>query len=125
MKRLILSLAAVAGLATALPAAAQGFGPNGWGNRFNDDRIEMRINRGIRDGSLTRREARMLRIQLRDARQVERAYLRDGRVSPREARDLDRRYAALNLRLRWERNDGENRNVGARDYYGRGGYYGR
>lgn len=122
MKRVILSLAAVAALGVAMPAAAQGFGPNGWGNRFNDDRIEMRINQGIRDGSLTRNEARTLRNQLRDARQVERMYIRDGRISSREARDLDRRYAALNLRLRWERNDGQNRNVGAPGYGYRGGY---
>ena len=129
MKRVILSMAAVAALATALPAAAQGyngqgFGPNGWGQRFNDDRIEMRINQGLRDGSLTRNEARSLRMQLRDARQVERMYIRDGRISGREARDLDRRYAALNMRLRWERNDGENRNVGAPGYGYRGGYNG-
>lgn len=123
MKRVILSLTAVAALATALPAAAQGFGPQGWGNRFNDDRIEFRINQGIRDGSLTRNEARNLRAQLQDARRVERAYLRDGRVSGREANDLDRRYAALNQRLRWERNDGQNRNVRSPGYGYQGGYY--
>ena len=51
--------------------------------------------------------------------------MRDGRVSSREAYDLDRRYAALNQRLRWERNDGQNRNVGTGGYYGdRGGYNG-
>lgn len=146
MKRVILSMAAVAALATALPAAAQGynggyndrgfngqgfggqgFGANGWGDRFNDDRIEMRINQGLRDGSLTRNEARGLRMQLRDARQVERMYIRDGRITGREARDLDRRYAALNMRLRWERNDGQTRNVRTPGYgygYG-GGSYGR
>jgi hypothetical protein len=121
MKRVILSLASVAALATALPAAAQGFGPMGWGHRFDDDRIQMRINQGVRDGSLTRYEARNLRAQLRDARAVERAYIRDGRINAREARDLDRRYAALNMRLRWERHDGQNRNVRAPGYgYGYG-----
>jgi Spy/CpxP family protein refolding chaperone len=128
MKRVILSMAAVAAMATALPAAAQGYGPQGfgtqgWGARFNDDRIEMRINQGIRDGSLTRREASTLRAQLRDARNVERAYLRDGRVNAREASDLNRRYAALNMRLRWERMDGENRNVRAPGYGYGNGYY--
>jgi len=122
MKRVILSLAAVAALGVAMPAAAQGFGLNGWGHRFDDNRIEARIDRGIRDGSLTRREARDLRIQLQDARRLEAAYARDGRISGREARDLDQRYAALSTRLRWERNDGQNRNVGAPGYGYRGGY---
>jgi hypothetical protein len=125
MKRVILSLAAIGALATAMPAAAQGFGPMGWGHRFNDDRIEFRINQGIRDGSLTRNEARNLRRQLMDARMLEARYTRDGRVSAREARDLDRRYAALSQRLRWERNDGQNRNVRAPGYGYGGGYYGR
>ena len=122
MKRVILSLAAVAALGVAMPAAAQGFGSNGWGTRFNDNRIEMRIDRGLRDGSLTRREARSLRMQLQDARRLEAAYARDGRISGREAQDLNQRYAALSTRLRWERNDGENRNVGAPGYGYRGGY---
>lgn len=122
MKRVILSLAAVAALGVAMPAAAQGFAPNGWGHRFDDNRIEMRIDRGFRDGSLTRREARTLRSQLQDARRLEAAYSRDGRISGNEARDLDRRYAALSTRLRWERNDGENRNVRAPGYGYRGGY---
>jgi len=127
MKRVLLSMATVAALATAMPAAAQGFGGGfavqGGGARFNDDRIEMRINQGIRDGSLTRNEARNLRAQLRDVRGLERAYMRDGRITAFEARDLDRRYAALNMRLRWERNDGQHRNARAPGYGYGGGYY--
>jgi hypothetical protein len=125
MKRIILSLAAVGALATAMPAAAQGFGTSGWGNRFSDDRIEFRINQGIRDGSLTRNEARTLRRQLMNARATEARYLRDGRVNAFEARDLNRRYAALNQRLRWERNDGQERNVRAPGFGYGNGYYGR
>ena len=82
MKRVILSMAAVAAMATAMPAAAQGVGAPNWGVRFSDQRIEMRIEQGLRDGSLTRREARTLRAQLRDARNTERSYTRDGRVTP-------------------------------------------
>ena len=87
MKRIILSMAAVAALATALPAAAQGYNGHGfgdrggaaqtWGHRFDDQRIEQRIDQGVRDGSLTRGEARGLRNQLREDRRLEAAYMRD------------------------------------------------
>jgi hypothetical protein len=118
MKALILSLGAAAVLATALPASAQSFARPG----YQDRSIEQRIERGVRDGSLTRREANSLRDQLQRIHQLEWRYGRDG-VSNREARDLDRRYAELNQRLRFERHDGDNR-YGRNDRFAPG-YYGR
>ena len=122
MKALILSLGAAAVLAAALPASAQSFARPG----VRDNGIEQRIDRGVRDGSLTRREAASLRDQLQNIHQIEWRYGRDG-VSAREARDIDNRYAALNQKLRFERHDGDRR-YGWNDHgYGWNdrGYYGR
>jgi hypothetical protein len=123
MKALILSLGAAAVLATALPAAAQSWDRPG----FRDNSIEQRIDRGLRDGSLTRREAASLRDQLENIHRLEWRYGRDG-ISAREARDLDSRYAQLNQRLRFERNDRDTR-YGWNDRHDRGDYgrgdYGR
>jgi len=114
MKALILSLGAAAVLATALPASAQSWDRSG----FRDNSIEQRIDRGVRDGSLTGREARNLRDQLEQIHRLEWRYGRDG-VSSREARDLDRRYAELNQKLRFERHDGDRRYGWNDRYYGR------
>src|SRR5260221_11550212 len=82
MKKVLLSIAAVATLAAAAPAMAQpygsdyGRGPDHergyndyYGRGANDvsqriRQISFRIERGQRDGSLNLREARMLRTQL-------------------------------------------------------------
>ena len=117
MKAIILSLGAAAVLATALPASAQSFARPG----NQGASIEQRIDRGVRDGSLTRREAVSLRDQLQKIHQLEWRYGRDG-VSNREARDLDHRYAELNQKLRFERHDGDNR-YGRNDRFAPG--YGR
>jgi hypothetical protein len=133
MKTIFAAVAAVAVIGAALPAAAQGFdrgydrgfdrgfdrsydrgfdGDLNRGGRFeqNDSRrIEMRIERGVRDGSLTRWEARGLRRQLDDVRRMERAFAWDGFVDRREARELDDRYQRLTFRLRAERHDGDSR----------------
>ncbi|MEO6338598.1 MAG: hypothetical protein ABIO39_01050 [Caulobacteraceae bacterium] len=116
MKALIISLGAAAVLATALPASAQS-----WDHSSRQGAsIEQRIDRGVRDGSLTRREATRLRDQLQKIHQLEWRYGRDG-VSSREARDLDNRYAALNQKLRFERHDGDNR-YGRNDRFAPGPY---
>jgi hypothetical protein len=119
MKAIIASVAAVAAvaaLAAAVPASAQSWGgPFNGGGRFGaagSARIDQRIELGLRNGSLTRTEATRLRRQLRDVQQREWRYARDGRVTASEARDLDRRYAALTMRLRVERRDNDRRGYG-------------
>jgi hypothetical protein len=129
MKKLLTAAAVVASLGVALPAAAQTWG-GGYGggyrvDSFGDRNIENRIDHGVRNGSLSPREARSLSRELNDIRQLERVYSRDG-VSSREARELDRRYAALTARLRAELRDRDNRfGDYGRGYdrdYGRNGY---
>jgi len=103
MKKRI-AIAVAAGLLTATAAAAQPWAPI----RDRQDRLEMRIDRGIRDGSLTRREATRLRQDLRQLAFLEDRYRRDG-LSGWERADLDRRFDALSNRIFAERRDGQNR----------------
>jgi hypothetical protein len=127
MNKLLAAAAIVASLGAALPAAAQtfgggqdrgyngggydrGFNGGGYDRGFNgggvspDRRIEFRIERGLRDGSLTEFEANRLGRELDQIHRLERQYSRNG-VNASEARELDRRYASLEFRLRNERRD--------------------
>ena len=107
MKAIIASVAAVAALAAAMPASAQSWGGpfNGRGRVSEAARIEQGIQVGLRNGSLTRSEAVRLQTQLRQVQQLEWRFARDGRITASEARQLDRRYAQVAVRLRSERND--------------------
>jgi hypothetical protein len=119
MKRLLTAAATLAVLATALPAAAQPWDRGGRSGPDGVERIERRIDRGVRNGSLTLREARSLERQVDDLRRLERRFLRDGYLDRSEARELDRRTARLEARLSYERRDADR----SRDY-GYGGRYG-
>ena len=114
MKKLLLSIAAVAAMAAAVPAMAQPF-DHGMG--FDRDRgageidrriqdINVRIDRGARDGSLDWREVRMLRGQVYSVRNLEYRYARDG-LDWRERADLSARIDRLNYQVRGQRHDGD------------------
>ncbi len=136
MKTLIASLAAIAAVtAVAAPAAAQSYGqdrhdqgryeqtrPNhdnrDWNGRDRrDDRLsinerqqnlERRIERGIRSGDLSRREAYRLRGESRQIAQLESRYRVNG-LSQWERQDLNRRMDRLESQIRAERRDHDNR----------------
>lgn len=74
-------------------------------------RLDQRIDQGVRNGKLTRREATSLRSQFNAVARLETRYRANG-LSTWERADLDRRFDALSARLRWEQND--------RDQYGAG-----
>lgn len=71
--------------------------------------FQMRIERGVRDGSLTRWEARRLQRQLEDLKAVRRDYLDDGYLSRHEQRDLERRAQVLSEAIYRQRHDDQNR----------------
>lgn len=107
MKKLIVSLAAVATVAgMAAPAAAQAYRHNdGWQNiNQRQDRIERRIERGVRQGDLTRREANRLSHDFHQLARLEMRYRVNG-LSHWERADLDRRFDRLEAQLRYERRD--------------------
>lgn len=97
-----LALAAVAG--AAAPATAQA-----WQNiNQRQANLERRIEMGVRNGSLSRPEAMRLRAEFRQIERLEQRYRRGG-LSLSERRDLDRRFDQLSARIRYERNDRQDR----------------
>ncbi len=73
-------------------------------------RLDARIDQGIRTGALTRPEARRLQTDLRGLTRLEYSYRRSGGgLSLGERRELDRRYAAISQRIRFEKHDRQDR----------------
>jgi hypothetical protein len=70
------------------------------------DRLERRIEQGLRSGKLTRREAYRLRTDFQAIARLETRYRVNG-LSTWERADLDRRFDTLAARIRWERRDGD------------------
>ena len=104
MKSRIAILAAIGALGLSSAATAQP-----WSSiRDREARLDARIDRGIRDGSLTRSEAMRLRDELRRLEVREDRYRSDG-LSGWERADLDRRFDRLSAQIRFERHDSQDR----------------
>ncbi|RZJ04542.1 MAG: hypothetical protein EON89_07415 [Brevundimonas sp.] len=118
MKRILIPALALAAASVAVPAAAQSYDRHtpsysqnhgGWQSveqrKYNLDR---RIDQGVRNRSLSMREATRLKSELNSLVRLERSYQRGG-LSRWERTDLDRRYDGLSRQVRAERNDRDNR----------------
>jgi hypothetical protein len=78
---------------------------NAWMNiNQRQAQLDRRIDRGIRDGSLSRQEAYRLRAEFRQIARLETRYRANG-LSGWERADLDRRFDALSAQIRAERHD--------------------
>jgi len=124
MKKFFIPALALAAASVAVPAMAQSYGPRHYedrGGRYEQDRggswqnisqrkyqLDRRIDRGERNGSLSRREATRLRFDLDALVYLERSYMRGG-LSHRERAELDRRYDRLSFQVREERRDRDDR----------------
>ena len=132
MKKFFIPALALAAASVAVPAMAQSYGPrhhDDRGGRYEQDRggrwdndrgggwqnisqrkyqLDRRIDRGERNGSLSRREATRLRFDLDALVYLERSYMRGG-LSLRERAELDRRYDRLSFQVREERRDRDDR----------------
>ena len=118
MKKLLIPALAVAVASAALPAAAQSYdrhGPSrghgyeqnygGWNSiSQRKHNLDRRIDQGIRNHQLSRREASRLQDELNSLVRLERSYMRGG-LTRWERQDLDRRYDRLSAKVRYERND--------------------
>ncbi|MBL8546245.1 MAG: hypothetical protein JNL81_07260 [Hyphomonadaceae bacterium] len=71
--------------------------------------LDNRIDRGIRNGALNRREAYRLRAEFSEIAALESRYRRNG-LSFEERRDLDRRFDRLDARLEASLTDWDRRN---------------
>jgi hypothetical protein len=140
MKTILASLAALTALSAAPAFAAPGdyrdaprysdYGQGNYGGQFDRGpnfrsdtrsdlmRLEGMINQGMRNGSIDRREARMLYGQLQDIRTMHVRFIRaNGRLDARERVILDRRVDALRAAIFRQGRD--------RDYRGYDNGYGR
>lgn len=85
-------------------------GDDGWRDHGDQNinqrqqRLDWRIERGVRNGSLTSREAYRLREESRQIAYLESRYRRGG-LSSWERADLDRRFDRLEYLMRSERRD--------------------
>lgn len=124
MKKFLIPALALAAASVAVPAAAQvrvtigtapaygqAYANAGYGYDRNWQPIhrrvanlDRRIDQGVRNGALTRREASGLRAELNALVRLERQYSRNG-LSRQEVRDLDHRFDRLSQRVRIERRD--------------------
>lgn len=100
MKKILLSITAVTALAAVtVPAIASAQPIN-----QRQDMLERRIDQGVRNGSLNRREAARLQAELRETARLEYRYRRGG-LSGWERADLDRRFDRISAQIRYERHD--------------------
>lgn len=124
MKNFVIPALVLAAASVAVPAAAQNYnhGPNHGPSRapavqsyqnwqaisVRKVNLDRRIDQGVRNRSLSRREADRLKGELNSLVRLERTYLRGG-LSRTERIDLDRRYDRLSAQVRSERRDNDNR----------------
>ena len=97
MRKLLTAMAAASAVAVSLPAMAQSYTDRA-------QTIEERIDSGVSDGSLTRREARDLRTRLYNLEQMDAQYDREN-VTGWRARDLEQRFNNLSDDVLSERHD--------------------
>lgn len=117
----LFAIAAFSAFALAAPATAQyssqanvNAGANaGISNRIAQ--LEARLQAGVQQGTIDREDARDLRPQLRELTRLERHYMRDGRLTQQERRDLQQRIRSVRQQIRLADN-------GAYDRYERYGY---
>ena len=120
MKKALIPVLAIAAASVAVPAAAQNYDRYDRHDRYEQNRggwqsisnrkhqLDRRIDVGMRNGSLSRREGRRLENALHQLVRLERNYMRGG-LTRWERNDLDRRYDRLAVDVRMERRDRDNR----------------
>ena len=130
MKRLVAFAALAATLMSSAPVMAQSGYDRGYDRGWNSNEfwrgapsgvweriqfLNQRIDRGVRDGSLTRREADRARTQLRRVRQ-DASYMRRNGMDPSESARIQARLDDVSRNIRWAR---RNDNVRDASYYNR------
>lgn len=118
MKKIIMTMAAVSALSIGAPAAAQYMGGD---VHARVQQLQIELQTGVRNGSISRREAMPLGQQIREITQLERQYGRDG-MSGRERNYLQQRIANLRQHIRYAQQMGGGRYDRADGYVGNDRY---
>lgn len=109
MKTFAMIVAGLGIAVSAVPAAAQNYNNGAWQNiNSRQQNLDRRIDMGVRNGQLSRVEARRLRGEFRGLVRLEYRY-RAGGLSRWERTDLNRRFDLLSAKIRYERRDRDNR----------------
>ncbi|WP_066797336.1 hypothetical protein [Sphingomonas soli] len=114
-----IAAAAIPATAIAAPASQPGYDMQRGGTWQNinarQNRIEAKINQGIRSGAIDRREAARLRAEFRQIERLEAQYRRSRPgLTQAERIDLDRRFDRLERSIRIAKNDRDHRGPGHR-----------
>jgi|GEM_PF-667278 len=107
MKKMIYTLLAVWGMVLASEAISFADGDNKPGVRKKQHRQRERIREGIRSGSLTKDEAKMLKEKQRQLQDDKKAAKADGVVTPEERAQLKDEKEALSQAIHDEKHDSE------------------
>lgn len=122
MRKLIVPAIVLAAVSVAAPSFAQSYsrpapphhgaqhaGYGSWQSiNARQANLDRRIDQGIRNGQISRREATRLRGEFSSILRLEANYRRGG-LTAWERQDLDRRFDRLSAQVRSERNDRDNR----------------
>ena len=118
MRKLIAPALILAAVSVAAPSFAQSYqrppvvqhaGYGSWQSiNARQSNLDRRIDQGVRNGQLSRREAVRLRAEFNNIARLEARYRRDG-LTQWERADLDRRFDRLSAQIRYERRDGDGR----------------
>ncbi|TFW12209.1 hypothetical protein EGY25_09220 [Brevundimonas intermedia] len=122
MRKLIVPAIVLAAASVAAPSFAQSYhrpppphhgaqhaGYGSWQSiNARQANLDRRIDQGVRNGQLSRREATRLRGEFSSILRLEANYRRGG-LTAWERTDLDRRFDRLSAQVRSERNDRDNR----------------
>ena len=104
-----ITLIAAAAAASTLALTAGAASAQSWAS-INQRQVNLdaRIDAGVRSGELTRTEAANLRADYRAVADLEMRYRANG-LSQWERQDLDRRFDSISTRIRYDRNDRDDR----------------
>ena len=122
MRKLIVPAIVLAAVSVAAPSFAQSYsrpapphhgaqhaGYGAWQSiNARQANLDRRIDQGVRNGQISRREATRLRGEFSSILRLEANYRRGG-LTAWERQDLDRRFDRLSAQVRSERNDRDNR----------------
>jgi uncharacterized protein HemX len=113
-------IAASLSLLVAVPTFASAHGHQvKQGSRFmvQLERQQHRIQKGVENHQLTRREARRLRHQQRELRQLARRFYKDGHLSKKERKRLDRELVKSSRMIKRLKHNDLNRYVNLHHRY--------
>jgi len=105
MNKIFLTMAGIAALSAAAPALAQSADAN---INARIQNLQVQLQAGVQNRTITRNEAGPLREQLRALSQLERQYSRDG-LSRGERDQLQQRIRMLNQSIRMASRNGDTR----------------